>query len=147
MTAEVVPFSELFRKVLWQLMHASMRGFWRYAKEHGLSMTQMFLLRQIQGEQNGCNVSMIGEQMGVTSAAISQTLDRLVQQGLVSRTEDPQDRRHKRIQLTPRGEQVLSEGLEARQAWIADLDARLTEDEKALIARALSLLADKLPAS
>jgi DNA-binding MarR family transcriptional regulator len=104
-------------------------------------------LRQIQGEQNGCNVSMIGEQMGVTSAAISQTLDRLVQQGLVSRTEDPQDRRNKRIQLTPRGEQVLSEGLEARQAWIADLDARLTEDEKALIGRALALLAEKLPAS
>ena len=147
MTAEVVPFSELFRKVLWQLMHASMRGFWRYAKEHGLSMTQMFLLRQIQGEQDGCNVSMIGEQMGVTSAAISQTLDRLVQQGLVSRTEDPQDRRHKRILLTATGEQVLREAMEARQAWIGDLEARLTEDEKALIGRALTLLAEKLPAS
>jgi len=147
MPAETPPFPELFRRVLWQLMHASMRGFWRYAKEHGLSMTQMFILRQVQGEQGGCNVSMIGEQMGVTSAAISQTLDRLVQQGLVSRTEDLQDRRNKRIQLTPRGEQVLSEGLEARQAWIADLDARLTEDEKALIGRALTLLAEKLPAS
>ena len=147
MTVEVASFSELFRRVLWQLMHVSMRGFWHYAKEHGLSMTQMFILRQIQGEQNGCNVSMIGEQMGVTSAAISQTLDRLVQQGLVSRTEDLQDRRNKRIQLTPRGEQVLSEGMEARQAWIADLDARLTEDEKALIGRALALLAEKLPVS
>ncbi|MGQ9492045.1 MAG: MarR family transcriptional regulator [Anaerolineae bacterium] len=138
-------FSELFRKVLWQLMHASMRGFWHYTKEHGLSMTQMFILRQLLGEQGGCNVSMMGEQMGVTSAAVSQALDRLVQQGLVSRTEDPQDRRHKRIQLTPRGKQVLNEGLEARQAWIADLDARLTEDEKALIVRALALLADRLP--
>jgi len=147
MTVEVASFSELFRRVLWQLMHVSMRGFWHYAKEHGLSMTQMFLLRQIQGEQDGCNVSMIGEQMGVTSAAISQTLDRLVQQGLVSRTEDPQDRRHKRILLTATGEQVLREAMEARQAWIGDLEARLTEDEKALIARALSLLADKLPAS
>jgi len=147
MTVEVASFSELFRRVLWQLMHVSMRGFWHYAKEHGLSMTQMFLLRQIQGEQDGCNVSMIGEQMGVTSAAISQTLDRLVQQGLVSRTEDPQDRRHKRILLTATGEQVLREAMEARQAWIGDLEARLTEDEKALIGRALTLLAEKLPAS
>lgn len=147
MSAETSPFSELFRKVLWRLMHASMRGFWHYAREHGLSMTQMFLLRQLQGERSGCNVSMMGEQMGVTSAAVSQTLDRLVQQGLVSRTEDPQDRRNKRIQLTPKGEQVLREVLEARQAWIADLDARLSEDEKALIGRALALLAEKLPAS
>jgi len=147
MTAEVASFSELFRGVLWQLMHASMRGFWHYAKEHGLSITQIFILRQLQGEHGGCNVSMMGEQMGVTSAAVSQALDPLVQQGLVSRTEDPQDRRHKRILLTATGAQVLREAMEARQAWIADLEARLTEEEKALLVRGLRLLADKLPAS
>lgn len=147
MSAKAPSFPELFRQVLWQLMHVSMRGFWHYAREHSLSLPQIFILRQLQGEQNGCNISMIGEQMGVTSAAISQTLDRLVQQGLVSRTEDPQDRRNKRILLTAAGERVLREALEARQAWIADLDARLSEDEKALIGRALQLLAERLPAS
>lgn len=138
-------FQEQFRQLTWHIMHQLMSGLWRYAKERGLSMTQVFILRQIHGEQNGCNVSMISEEMGVSNAATSQTLEHLVQQGLVSRIEDPQDRRNKRITLTAQGEQFLQGGLEARQAWLADLEARLTGEEKTLIAQAFDILLAKMP--
>jgi len=122
-----------------------MRGFWQYAKTQGLSMTQLFLLRQIHvNTRGGCNISLISEQMGVTNAAVSQTLDLLVQQGLVLRIEDPQDRRNKRVLLTDKGEQVLRQSMEAPQTWITDLAARLTDDEKELVTKTFQLLAEKL---
>ncbi|GAB4482863.1 MAG: hypothetical protein OHK0031_05720 [Anaerolineales bacterium] len=139
------PFQEQFRKLTWHIMHQLMSGLWRYAKEHGLSMTHVFILRQIHGEQNGCNVSMISEEMGVSNAAISQTLEHLVQHGLVSRLEDPQDRRNKRITLTAKGEQFLEAGMEARQTWLRDLDTRLSGEEKTLITQAFDILLAKMP--
>lgn len=139
------PFPEQFRQLTWRIMHQLMSGLWHYAKDQGLSMTHVFILRQIHAEQNGCNVSMISEEMGVSNAAISQTLEHLVQQGLVSRIEDPQDRRNKRITLTAQGEQFLQAGLEARQAWLAELDSRLTEEEKTLIGQAFDILLAKMP--
>lgn len=140
----MTPFQQQFRQLTWYIMHQLMSGLWHYAKDQKLSMTHIFILRQIHGEQNGCNVSMISEEMGVSNAAISQTLEHLVQQGLVSRIEDPQDRRNKRITLTSQGEQFLQNSMEARQAWLADLETRLTDAEKALIGQAFDILLEKM---
>ena len=123
-------------------MHFSMRGFWRYAKEQGLSMTQIAALRQIhyRGE---CNISDIGEELGVTNAASSQMLDRLVQQGLVTRIENLQDRRNKQIALTLKGEMILSDSMQVRQQWLATLFERLTPEEAKTIMKAMNILVEK----
>lgn len=136
---------DVLRLTTSRLMHLSMRSFWLYAKAHGLSMAQMFSLRQIHAheQQGGCNISMISDHLGVTNAAVSQSLDQLVQQGLVLRIEHPQDRRSKRLSLTPEGREVLQGGLDAQQAWMGVLQ-QLTDDEAAQLSAALRLLADKL---
>lgn len=135
----------LLRLVVRRILHVSMIGFWRFAKERGLSMTQMVILRHVHANtRGGCNVSFISEQMGLTNAAISQTLDRLVDQGLVSRTEDLQDRRSKRIQLTPEGEHLMAESMEAQQSWVTNLLVLLDDQEKELIRRSFELLAGRL---
>ena len=41
----------------------------------------------------GCGVNDIGKGFGVSGAAVSQMVERLVQAGLVARVEDPDDRR------------------------------------------------------
>lgn len=128
-----------------RLVHLSMRSFWLYAKEHGLSMAQMFTLGQIHAHEQGggCNISMISGHLGVTNAAVSQSLDQLVQQGLALRIEHPRDRRSKRLSLTPRGREVLQGGLDAQQGWMDTLQ-QLTDDEASQLSAALSLLAAKL---
>ncbi len=136
---------DLFRQVIQRILHMSMTGSWRFAKMRGLSMTQLVILRHVHADMHsGCSVSLISERMGLTRAAISQTLDRLVDQGLVSRTEDPQDRRSKRIQLTPEGERLLAESMEAQQSWVTGLFARLDSQERELVRRSFALLAGKL---
>ncbi len=59
-------------------------------------------MRLKHGGKSG--VSEIGGQMGVTNAAASQAVDRLVHLGLIERTEDPDDRRAKRLTLTQAGQ-------------------------------------------
>ncbi|MDF1499621.1 MAG: MarR family transcriptional regulator [Anaerolineales bacterium] len=123
-------------------MRYSMRNFLRYARESGLSMSHFGALFHIH-RTGSCGVTEVGEHLGVTSAAASQLLDRLVDQGMIDRTEDPQDRRVKRIVLTEQGQSVLEQGLQARQAWLDELEATLNADEKQQISAALDLLIER----
>ncbi|NPV87721.1 MAG: MarR family transcriptional regulator [Anaerolineae bacterium] len=133
---------ETFRKAIEQLMRLSMHDFWRYAKSQGLSMSQMMALRQIH-YRDDCNISSISDELGITSAASSQLLDRLVQQGLVIRSEHPQDRRNKQLALSEKGQRILQEGLQARQRWIQTLIERLNDEERQKVSEALHILIEK----
>ena len=122
-------------------MRRSGRDFKRFMDETGLSFSQLnVLMRLYHGGNSG--VSEIGEQMGVTSAAASQAIDRLVLQGLIERTEDPRDRRAKRLALTPKGRTLIETGIEARSRWVEGLTDALTPEQQSLTISALTLLTE-----
>ena len=123
-------------------MHRSIRNFICYAREGGFSMSQLGALFHIH-RRGGRGVTDLGDHLGVTSAAASQMLERLVRQGLILRSEDPRDRRVKRITLTDEGLQVLQESIRARQGWLVDLAQTLTDSEKEAIIAALNTLIDR----
>ena len=58
--------------------------------------------------------------LGVTNAASSQLIDRLVVSGLIERTEDPTDRRAKQLTITTKGRTVLEQGIATRRKWMED---------------------------
>ncbi len=130
------------RQCLKIFMHRSMRGFILYSKSSGLSMSQLGALFQLH-HGGASDVSGIGDNLGVTSAAASQMLDRLVRQDLIARSEDPHDRRAKQIMLTEKGQRVLQETVEARQSWLDDLAKRLTPKEQDQALAVLNLLIEK----
>lgn len=123
-------------------MRRSMRNFIHYARKSGLSMSQFGVLFHLS-RKHSSGVTDLGEHLGVTSAAASQLLERLVQQGLILRTEDPHDRRVKQIVLTDKGCQILEEGVRARQDWLTDLAVILSDEEKAQLTEAFNLLIEK----
>ena len=138
---EVDPFAATFNKWVVVFMRSSMRSFIFYLKERGLSLSQigaLFLIHRCSSR-----VSDIGDELGVTSAAASQMLERMVQQGLILRSEDPNDRRVKQIVLTDKGRQIIRESLNARQGWLDNLVQALSDSEKEQINRALNILIDK----
>lgn len=137
------PFISTLQEWIQVLMRYSMRNFLRIARESGLSMSHLGAIFHIH-RSGSCGVTEIGDHLGVTSAAASQLLDRLVQQGLVLRAEDAEDRRVKRIELTGRGQQILEEGLRARQSLLNDLAGVLTDSEQQSITSALQILIDKV---
>jgi DNA-binding MarR family transcriptional regulator len=136
------PFVSSFQQWIEIFMHRSLRRFIHFARENGLSMSMIGTLFHLS--KKGCaGVTDLGDHLGVTSAASSQMLERLVQQELILRTEDPTDRRVKQIVLTEKGHHVLDEGVRARQGWLDDLVEILTQEEKELIKGALDLMIEK----
>lgn len=123
-------------------MRRSMRDFIQFAKENGLSMSQFNSLMHLKRKGSSA-VSDIGEHLGVTTAAASQMVERMVQQGWLERTEDPVDRRAKRIALTQKGQAMIAMSIRARQKWLDELDADLTDDERKQVTAALRILLEK----
>ncbi|MFN2158357.1 MAG: MarR family winged helix-turn-helix transcriptional regulator [Anaerolineales bacterium] len=138
----VDPFISTLNQWIEILMRRSMRNFIRYARESGLSMSQFAVLFHLSKYRTS-GVTDLGDHLGLTSAAVSQLLERLVQQGLILRTEDPNDRRVKQIILSEKGKQVLVKGIYVREDWFVNLSENLSPAEKDKIIGALKLLIDR----
>jgi DNA-binding MarR family transcriptional regulator len=122
-------------------MHRSGRDFKRFMNETELSFSQISVLMRLKhGGKIG--VSEIGDQLSVTNAAASQAVDRLVNLGLIERSEDPDDRRAKRLVLTQKGNTLIDKAIEARSQWIEGLTESLTPEQQSMIISALTLITE-----
>jgi DNA-binding MarR family transcriptional regulator len=137
------PFVATLEEWIKVSMHRSMRHFIRYARESGLSMSHLGAMFHLH-RMGSCGVTDLGDHLGVTSAASSQMLERLVQQEFILRTEDPKDRRVKQIVLTDKGHRILEEGIRARQDWLDGLAQTLSDSEKETIMAGLNILIDRV---
>ena len=81
------PFFSTFHEWVEIFMHRSMCRFINPARKSGLSMSTIGTLFHLHHKES-MGVTDLGEHLGVTSAAASQMLDRLVQLGLIQRSED-----------------------------------------------------------
>ncbi len=134
-------FSEALHEWVKVFMHRSMIDFKRFMDGSELSSTHVNVLMHLYfGGQ--CDVSDIGTGLGVTNAAASQTVERLVQRGLLGRTEDPLDRRVKQINITSKGRALIEAGIEARGRWMDDLTRVLPVEQQRDIAAALTILTE-----
>ena len=122
-------------------MRRTMHEFTRWMNRSSLSNSQLGALMRLY-YHGDCPISDIGDHLGITAAAASQMVDRLVQNGLLQRDEDPDDRRVKRITLTTKGKTLVQEGVEARLKWLRDLESALPKGEHREIIASLSSLTD-----
>jgi len=123
-------------------MRNSLGNFMRFAREKNYSLPQLSALIHLSQNEE-CNISGLGTEFGVTNAAVSQLLEKMVQQGLVHRSEDPQDRRNKVLVLTEEGKKIANEGMIERHKWLSDLINILNEEEQSQVDDALRLLINK----
>jgi len=112
------------------------------ARQRGFSMSQVGALFQLS-HRTMSGVSGIGDSLGVTSAAASQMLDRLVHQGLIARREDPNNRRAKQITLTERGRGFIHKIMKARQRWFEYVAAGMSQKERETVVAGLRILIEK----
>jgi DNA-binding MarR family transcriptional regulator len=132
-------FTDVLREWAEVFMRRSMHDFIQFSKDSGLSMSQLSVLFRLY-HGGDCGVSGLGDHLGVTNAAASQMVDRLVHFGILERTEDPDDRRVKKLSLTARGESIVCESIEARRRWLEELTTKLTPAEQESITQALDTL-------
>lgn len=130
-------FSDTLHKWSETYMRRSIHDLILFSRESGLSMHQMSVLFHLRHGKD-CGVSTIGDHLGVTNAAASQMIDRLVQNGFVERKEDPQDRRVKQLSLTQKGMAIVQEGIKRRRHWIDELANELSIDDQNAVTSALN---------
>jgi len=135
-SAQVV---QTIRQFMDMAMHRSMRERVHFAKATGLSLPQFGILMQLHHKHN-CGISEISERFDITAPAASQLVDKLVQSGLIERTEDSQDRRAKQIALSTKGRAMIEERLGERYPWVDQLIKGLSAVEREVVFEALSIL-------
>lgn len=91
--------------------------------------------------QRATNSGKLAAALGTTPTNVTGIIDRLVKQGMVTRTEDPQDRRVLLLQTSGKAEALLAKLRERRRSYLTELLARLNEDELEAVARGLGFLA------
>lgn len=84
------------------------------ASEENLVLSQVKLLLLIGRPGQRFKVTDVADFLGVTNAAASRAIDRLVQRGLIDRTVSPEDRRAVDLSLTPASRQLLDRFTELR---------------------------------
>ena len=133
--------TEALREWAEVFMRRSIHETIRFWKESELSMQHISVLMRLH-YHGACGVSEVGAHMGVTNAAASQMVEKLVQMGLLERAEAPHDRRAKQLTLTRKGEAFILKGLEARRRWLEELGGALTAEQRKAVLTALPYLTE-----
>ncbi|MEV0128158.1 MarR family transcriptional regulator [Dactylosporangium sp. NPDC050688] len=106
-----------------------------------LTMQQLKVLILLS-RHDGLASHELTRHLGVTSATLTGIVDRLVTHGYVTRTEDRQDRRIRRIHLSPAGREVLTEIMDSGNQAQRRLLDRLDDETLLMLETVLSRLLD-----
>lgn len=133
----------LFR---WMLSHGDGGTSLRVVDDYGLSFLEfkaILELRVVSGTDDGPCMQEVADATGSSISAMSRAIDNLVRKGLVSRIEDPEDRRRRMIALTREGRDVVNRILMGRAAGVLRLAAEFEPDERTALNSAIERLVER----
>jgi DNA-binding MarR family transcriptional regulator len=113
--------------------------------ELDLSMTQLKILHILDHSDHELTPSELAQFVGLSPAATGRAVDAMARNGLVTRRDDDQDRRVKRLALTDAGLAAVSRITEARVAGLARVVEHLDDDQRAALSAALAPLLPDSP--
>jgi DNA-binding MarR family transcriptional regulator len=106
-----------------------------------LSIPQLRTLAYLHRQPGSC-LFHVAEHLGVTRPTASALVERLVQRGLVTRTEDPRERRRVILRPTPLGTRLYQRVRQSTHRWMATALSRLSPERLRQITQGVSLLAE-----
>jgi len=92
--------------VLGKAFRAAAKYLYAGLAETGIDDTD-FRILEVLLNKGPLPVNTIGPKVNLTPGSISTAVDRLVERGLVSRVENPEDRRVRVVSLTPKGKELI----------------------------------------
>lgn len=108
----------------------------------GVTPSQVRALRVLDRAALPLRMHELARDLGVVPRSATSVVDELEAVDAVRREPDPNDRRATRIVLTSRGREILAHWGKIRQAGIARLLDRLSDDEQEELERLLSRVVD-----
>jgi DNA-binding MarR family transcriptional regulator len=129
---------------LWShLMRGSTQQMFAILGELDLTLTQMKTLGMLDSCVEEVSVKELSERLGLSLPATSRTVDGLLRRGFLSRHEDLEDRRIKRVRLTDDGRDIVQRLATARLQGLEAYSASLSDEQRAVLMAALRDLPHK----
>lgn len=112
-----------------------------YAERFGISITEWRVIA-VLGRYSGLSANQVAERTAMDKVAVSRTLARLVERGLIARNTDDDDRRRSVLALSARGKRIHTQiaplALEMEHKLLAGFD----KEERRLLDRLLGKLSE-----
>ena len=106
----------------------------------GLSLAKLAALDRLTAAGESLPLGQLAERLACVKSNVTQLVDRLEADGLVSRTADPNDRRSRLAVLTDAGRAAYAKGSEIQQQTERELFGALTANESDTLHQLLAKL-------
>jgi DNA-binding MarR family transcriptional regulator len=90
------------------------------------------------------SLGKLAEALKVTPTNTTGIVDRLLKRGLITRTENPEDRRMLMLRMTPAGEELVQGLRQKREERMSEIFNRLSREEADNVAKALKLMVNAI---
>jgi len=110
----------------------------------GLSLARSKVLMRLI-ERGPMNQATLAGLLGFAPRSVTDTVDALERDGMVTRTEDNADRRARIVALTPAGSDALAAAQVTRGKAMDDIFGSLSARERATLAAMLTTIRTNLP--
>lgn len=121
---------------VWHNVRGNVRGY--AMDDFGLTVEQFYVLRHIR---RGLHTTReLATARKISSSAISQSVDVLVEKGLVTRSAQKEDRRYVYLELTPKGNVALNDIFQKDRLWMSQKMQDLTDSDLQVLITAMNLL-------
>ncbi len=107
-------------------------------ESYQMSVEQFRILRHIRDGRN--SVSDLADAQQISRPAISQAVEILVQEGYISRRQSSTDRRCVKLELTPRGNAILSNIFDHNSQWMVAKLETLSPEQLNMLVSGLEVL-------
>lgn len=111
----------------------------RLRKDFDATLPRFDVLAALYRCQDGMTMTELSRFLMVSNGNVTGIVDRLVQEGLVVRVPDKNDRRATFVRLTPKGVTAFTEMAGAHEGWVdgllSDIDAEEAAELIALLSR------------
>ncbi len=112
----------------------------RLRGEFAFTLPRFDLMAQLHREPDGLRLSELSKRMMVSNGNITGLVERLIEEGYVSRLGDPNDGRASVVRLTKSGAETFQKLAAAHEAWLAALFGGLDQAATERLMRDLAAL-------
>jgi DNA-binding MarR family transcriptional regulator len=112
----------------------------RLRKEFKTSMARFDVMSQLERFPDGLTMSELSRRLIVSNGAITGLVDKLAAAGLVTRREDPKDRRSTIVRLTRKGRDSFLRMARRHEEWVVSILGELSAEAQSELLQNLTLL-------
>jgi DNA-binding MarR family transcriptional regulator len=120
----------------WNQVRGNLRSI--ATQSYKMSVEQFRILRHIRNGRN--SVSELAEAKQISRPAVSQAVEVLVQQGYIARQQSRTDRRCVKLELTPKGNAILTNIFDRNSQWMVEKLEALSPEQLNLLLDGLEIL-------